>query len=241
MLFLHMKIRYLVTDIDGTITDASRRIDTKVIEVIRRLMSMGIEVVLASGNCFCIVKGLSYYLGCSRTVIAENGGILYHNKKMYILGDPEIARKARDVIINEMSDLLVESWQNRYRYVDFAFKPKSNDIPREEIVRRGRSLLEEKGINAFFEDSGVAFHVSSKNVSKGNAVLKLCELTNTSIDEVVCIGDGETDISMLEVCPNSVALAHAPQYVKIYAKYVTTKPYSEGFLEAVKKIIGLSV
>ena len=128
-----MKIKYIITDIDGTITGPDRVIDVRVIQIIRKLMSQGIEVILASGNCFCIVKGLAYYLGCSRTVIAENGGILYYNKKMHILGNEEIARKARDVIVNRLSDILVESWQNRYRYVDFAFKAKSSDVPRSEI------------------------------------------------------------------------------------------------------------
>ena len=114
---------------------------------------------------------------------------------------------------------------------------KYRKIHKKALVK----VLREEGINATFKDSGVAFHVSSEGVSKGNAILKLCEIANISIDEIMCIGDGETDIDMFKVCPNSVALAHSPQHVKEYASYVTSKPYSDGFLEAVRELIGVEV
>jgi len=48
-------LKALLTDIDGTITDPSRRVNTGAIEIIRLLADEGVEVVLASGNTSCFM------------------------------------------------------------------------------------------------------------------------------------------------------------------------------------------
>ncbi len=44
------RIRAIVTDIDGSITDKRRRISTKAVEAIRTVEGNGVPVMLASGN-----------------------------------------------------------------------------------------------------------------------------------------------------------------------------------------------
>ncbi|EQD49531.1 phosphoglycolate phosphatase, partial [mine drainage metagenome] len=43
-------IRVLVTDVDGTLTDRSRRLDPAAVAAIRAVEDRGLSVVLATGN-----------------------------------------------------------------------------------------------------------------------------------------------------------------------------------------------
>ena len=69
-------LKALLTDIDGTITDSSRRIHTGSIETIRSLVDQGVIVVLASGNAPCFMEALCKMIGTQGTFIAENGGVI---------------------------------------------------------------------------------------------------------------------------------------------------------------------
>jgi hydroxymethylpyrimidine pyrophosphatase-like HAD family hydrolase len=68
-------LRVVACDVDGTITDSHRRINTAAIACIRDLMGRGVEVVLASGNTACFMDALARMIGTSGTFIAENGGV----------------------------------------------------------------------------------------------------------------------------------------------------------------------
>lgn len=63
--------------------------------------------------------------------------------------------------------------------------------------------------------------INSKKVSKGNAVRKFCDYLGINVEEIIAIGDGENDISMFEVTPNSVAMGNAISIAKIIANYKT--------------------
>ena len=68
-------LRAVACDVDGTITDSHRRINTAAIACIRNLVDRGVEVVLASGNTACFLDALARVIGTSGTFIAENGGV----------------------------------------------------------------------------------------------------------------------------------------------------------------------
>ena len=93
-------LKALLTDIDGTITDSSRRINTGAIESIRSLVDDGVEVVLASGNTSCFMDALCKMIGTKGTFIAENGGVFRvgFTGTLHIKGDQAICRKALDLV-----------------------------------------------------------------------------------------------------------------------------------------------
>jgi len=68
----------VVTDVDGTLTDADRRLDPGAVKVVRDLERRGIPVALATGNVLPIALGLYRSLGLSGPIVAENGGMVYH-------------------------------------------------------------------------------------------------------------------------------------------------------------------
>jgi len=63
--------------------------------------------------------------------------------------------------------------------------------------------------------------VAPVKVSKGNAVKAVCEYFEIKPEEIVTIGDGENDLSMFELTPNSVAMGNSLPEIKEKANYIT--------------------
>ena len=68
-------IRALITDVDGTLTDAHRRLDPRAITALREVEGRGVPVVLATGNVLPIALAIHRSLGLSGPIVAENGGV----------------------------------------------------------------------------------------------------------------------------------------------------------------------
>ena len=63
---------------------------------------------------------------------------------------------------------------------------------------------------------------------------KIIEYYNISLDEVMAIGDGGNDITMLKHVPYSVAMGNANDEVKACASYITTHILEDGIINAFK-------
>ena len=70
--------KVVAVDIDGTLTDGMKQLDTGAVEALRRLEAAGIPVVLATGNVRAITYGLWRFLKLSGPICCENGGVLWH-------------------------------------------------------------------------------------------------------------------------------------------------------------------
>jgi hydroxymethylpyrimidine pyrophosphatase-like HAD family hydrolase len=96
--------RAVVTDVDGTLTDSSRRLDPVAISYLRRVEDAGYPVLLATGNVLPIALALYRALGLSGPIVAENGGMLYRKvpgrgEIVERLADPRVARRAFRVLV----------------------------------------------------------------------------------------------------------------------------------------------
>ena len=78
--------------------------------------------------------------------------------------------------------------------------------------------------------------ITSKEVSKGNAVIEICKYLNLNTNEIITIGDGENDISMLALTQNSYAMGNAMEKVKASAKHITLTNDEEGVAEVLKQL-----
>ena len=79
--------------------------------------------------------------------------------------------------------------------------------------------------------------VASVKFSKGNAVKAVCEYFEIKPEEIVTIGDGEYDLSMFELTPNSVAMGNSLPEIKEKANYVTASNDEDG----VAKVLGFII
>lgn len=77
------------------------------------------------------------------------------------------------------------------------------------------------------------------NANKFEAVKKICEFYNTSLDNVLACGDGDNDIQMLKGLENSVAVDNAPTIVKEAAKYISPRNDENGLTHILQAFCGL--
>lgn len=107
----------------------------------------------------------------------------------------------------------------------------------EEKVKAVRDdILNIKELDCF-RSGRRALEIISKGVSKGNAVKILAEKFGYEKEEIICIGDNENDISMIEFAGLGVAMGNAIDEVKEIADYVTGTNVNDGVAEVIKKFV----
>ena len=223
-------LKALLTDIDGTITDPTRRISTGSIETIRSLVDSGIEVVLASGNTSCFMDALSKMIGTKGTFIAENGGVFRvgYTGSLRIKGDQTVCRKALEVLQAHfrVSGRELELFSAPYRFADLAF---ARTVPVDEV----RSVLRDHPVQVL--DTGYAIHLQAPGVNKGTALVELAREMDLTPADFLAIGDSLNDIQMLKTAGIGITVANAHPEIKAVARYIAGKEYGDGFMEAIEK------
>lgn len=101
-------------------------------------------------------------------------------------------------------------------------------------IKRELNLL--KNI-VHFGSGNHSIEINLKDVSKGNAVKALIDKYNIKREEVICIGDNENDISMIEFAGLGVAMGNGIDKVKDIADYVTDTNQNDGVAKAIEKFV----
>ena len=223
-------LRAVITDIDGTLTDERRRLNTRAIEVIRTLQDNGIEVVLASGNTSCIMKGLSKLIGTGGTFIGENGGIyrIGFFGGLQVLPDRQIALDALDILTRyyQKQGITLDMYSPRERFADVAF---ARTVPVQEV----RDLL--AGRNVTILDTHFAIHIQEAGFSKGKTFQRIAEELQIPLSAFLAIGDSENDTDMIVAAGTGCCVANSSEEVKKAAGYVAERPYGDGFVEVMTR------
>ena len=77
--------------------------------------------------------------------------------------------------------------------------------------------------------------INDEKGHKGGALTKLCKHLGCTMENVMTIGDGANDITMLQMAGLSVAMENAAPEVKAAAKYVTASCDENGVAQAIHK------
>jgi Cof subfamily protein (haloacid dehalogenase superfamily) len=88
---------------------------------------------------------------------------------------------------------------------------------------------------ASVDQHGIEFN--NKNISKGNAMLKYLEYHGIEIEQSFAIGDGDNDISMIEMAGFGVAMGNADAELKEKADYITETNDRDGLAIAINKFL----
>lgn len=223
-------LKALACDIDGTLTDPHRRIDTAAIECLRALVDRGILVVLASGNTVCFLDALARSIGTSGALIAENGGVYRcsYSDDLHIFGNRTVCWDVYHALEEHFASrgTKLELFSPHLRYSDVAF---ARNVPKEEV----RSIVNNFPVRLL--DTGFAFHIQSPDFTKGSSLIRLSEDLLLSPHEFMAIGDSENDIEMIAAAGTGVAVANADAGAKAVAAYVACNKFGAGCVEAIQR------
>jgi len=81
------------------------------------------------------------------------------------------------------------------------------------------------------------FEILHPKVSKGLALKQLTEMLSIQPENIMSIGDGDNDVSMIEFTGYGVAMANASQAVRKIADYHTLSNEEDGVAHAIEKIV----
>ena len=70
--------------------------------------------------------------------------------------------------------------------------------------------------------------------------LEAIKILDVDLNDVIAIGDSETDVPLFKIVENSIAVSNSTENLKKIAKIVTTKKSGEGVLEGLDSILSES-
>lgn len=111
---------------------------------------------------------------------------------------------------------------------------KNNISNLMKVKKELKQLNPELEVVSSWDDN---FEIMKKGSSKGEAVAQLAKYFNLKRDEVMCIGDSENDLSMIEYAGIGVAMGNAIDIVKQSAQYVTLPNTESGVAKAIEKFV----
>jgi phosphoglycolate phosphatase len=222
-------IRAVVTDVDGTLTDARRRLDPSAIAIVRRLESAGTPVLLATGNVLPIALALHRSLGLSGPIVAENGGLLYQRRDGREVVTRMCDRRPALAAFRRVAAAglpVRRLFTDRWRETEVALEPTV-------AVSRIRPLLRGTGVTV--ESTGYAMHLMADGGGKLPTLAKALAPLGLTLGDCLAAGDGDNDVPMLRAARYSVSFANGSPRARAAADYVSRLGYAGGFVEALKQ------
>ena len=148
-------------------------------------------------------------------------------------GDPHIRREA------ELNNLRIVEEEDFSIAIDFApckcVLVSDDEETLSGLENHWKRRLD--GVLDVFPSEPYFLEVVPCGVDKANTLGVLMERLGVTRDEVIAIGDGVADVTMLQQAGMGVAMGHAQDSVKICADYVTASNEEDGVAQAVEKLI----
>jgi hypothetical protein len=213
-------VKALAVDVDGTLTDDSRRLSLDAVRALREVQDSGIPVMLASGNVLPIAYSLSTYLGLKGPIIAENGGVVSYNQQIWVLGNVEKPRRAYEYLRTKMD--AERLFTDRWRETEVGLK-------REVSLEKVREVLKDWDVDV--QTTGWAVHIMGKGMNKFVGIKKACELLDITPKDVAAFGDSDNDEMMIRECGWGIAVGNAFEGTKKAASFVADGPNGAGVVE----------
>ena len=103
-------------------------------------------------------------------------------------------------------------------------------------IEEAKKLVINNNLNVDLADSQYAFHINSKGINKARGFQEVMKMLSISQNDVIAIGDSETDIPLFKIAETSVALGNSADFVKAEAKIVVSGKAGDGLIEAIDKL-----
>lgn len=257
-------IKFIATDIDGTILIPEGDFTNGVKKCFKMLAEKDIKVVLVTGRMNAAATLIAKDLGLKTPVVSYQGGLIKHNgKTLYerCLTEEQATNVLNwaksekihvnlyndDVLYSENTCPEIERYCNnlhtKYFVKNFCDikKDKVNKLLAIDYNNPQKIDTLEKELPSIFPDLYIVkstpyfLEFSNKEASKYCAVKFLQNYWNISDEETLTIGDQNNDIALLKAGGVKVAMGNATEELKNIADYITDTVYNDGFVKAIEK------
>lgn len=223
-----MKPKAFAVDVDGTLTENGGVINLEAAFALRWMERLGKRVILTSGRTPLELFALAIYLGTTRVIVGENGGVVAVTPTtMALLADRAVCLEAYEILARSINGVKMKPVFPRFTDVV---------LERSFDIEVGRKLIEQRNLPVQLNDSKYAYHINQRGVNKATGLEVALKYLSIGPEETVAIGDSETDIPLFKLCGYSIALANATSETKQAARHVTKRGNGEGLVEALNHV-----
>jgi len=237
----------LVCDLDGTLLDASMRLDPALVEAFHRAAAGGLAISLATGRMPAAADPYRDELGITAPVIYYNGAVVRGAH-----GGPDLLSLTlpRGVLGRAWTVVSQAPVHPIFYRDDRLFCGERTLAVRRYCDEEGLTVdvvpdLEEfLGLGSFIKSLLIGhprdldvvrtrqdyLEIIPVAASKGAALGPLAAHVGVALDRVVAVGDQENDIEMLREAGLGVAMPQAPEAVRRAADRVAPSPAEGGLL-----------
>jgi phosphoglycolate phosphatase (TIGR01487 family) len=216
----------IVVDYDGTLAEENHPVKREVAQSVMTLKQKhGFKLILATARPLSDIERF-VKVTLFDALILELGSVLFFPPSDLILFRP----KWWNTFIEEVSRVVPRVNLGEVLYY---FDQDNISLAQHVLLNKQSEYSVE------MKKVGSRTHVfAPRGLDKGVGVSRLLQVTGWDAKNMVAIGDSASDIPMFRIARFKVAVANADQKLKEMADYVTNRPYGEGVVEGLQKILG---
>ncbi len=217
-------IKYMILDVDGTLTDKNRLISTGAIDAMRAGIKNNLKISLISGNVIPVMFGLKTFLGINGAVFGENGGIVLQEDRIIPFFDKTQSFKFLNRMEKEVN--IKPMFTNIWRETSAAFLLNGAD---PEYI-----MSEAIKDDLYIVNSKFTWHIMNKGQDKAYAVNYIKSEYKLMDSEIMVVGDSDNDNSMFELDVVKACPDNATEYIKSKSDFVSDKSYGLEIIDIMK-------
>ncbi len=224
-----MRPKIFAVDIDGTITENhGGQVSLDALEALRYMERLGHKVIFVSGRSSVEGYVLSVFAGTTRIAVGENGGaVTYGPSDHKLLGNKDECMKAFEFLKSKISQVKIKP-----------VFPRMTEVVLERTfdINVAKKIVQENNLPVELSDSQYAFHINSRGINKARGFSEVMKMLFVSNEDVISIGDSETDVSLFKMAGFSIALGNSAENVKSRATMSVSGKAGDGVIEALEYV-----
>ena len=262
----NMKYKLIAADMDGTLLNDESVMTERTKSAVKSAVKAGVLFVTATGRPMCASEEINALFDIDLPFITFNGATVIMGKSKKILFSSSLddgyvgqiygfGLKYNVPVIVWSGETLWASREGKdvrdYQKISDAQVNIIGDIKDIKNVSKmlwidepEKITLHQREMNGYFSGR-VNCHPSrpeflefvSAETSKGAALKEIGKLYGIDRSEMIAVGDGYNDLSMLEYAGLGAAMQNAPADVKSVCQYVTLSNNDDGAAEVIEKFI----
>lgn len=226
---IFVKRKTFAVDIDGTMTEnGGGRIHLDALNALRHMRRLGHNIIFVSGRSSVEGYLLAVYGGLNTIAVGENGGCITQGANDHILlGNKTKCVEAFSLIRSKLSNVIEKPVFPRMTEVV---------LQRTFDISDAKKIAHDNKLDVVLSDSQYAIHINSAGINKAVGLKEVMKRLGVALDDVICIGDSETDLPMFKIAKLSIAVGNASDEVKSQATMSVSAHAGDGVVEALNKI-----
>ena len=241
-----MTVKLIASDMDDTLLNSNTKLSERNAAAIHKAIAKGIVFMIATGRMYVSVKPYADALGLDVPLVTYNGAPLellaYCKEKGYYIqsyqGD-ELWVKEETVFsaaYERISGIKAKPVGEKLFHPEVApYKLLAMTKP-EEFQKVWEDIQQKFAGKVTVTSSRDNFlELMEPGVNKWNAVKAVAASYGIRPEEVMCIGDSNNDLCMIENAGLGVAVANAKPAVQAAAKVVTASNDEDGVAEVIER------